>query len=93
MLTAPGDPYVRKKLSFLLDDYARIEKRSKEMTDTFGSQCTYFSPEISGFNQCIYYLLVEWLRPVLLVAILVLIDNNVVKFAAVVLVQHVYYLA
>ena len=75
MLTARGDPYVRKKLSLLLDDYTLIEKRFKEMVDSFGSQCTDFSPEISGFNQCIYYLLVEWLRPILLVAILVFIDS------------------
>ena len=75
MLIARGDPYVRKKLSFLLNDYTLIEKRFKEMTDTFGVQCTDFSPEISGFDHCIYYLLVEWLRPILLMVILVFTKN------------------
>ena len=57
----------------------------------FGSQCADFSTEISGFNRCICYLLIEWTRPIVLVAVLVYIDNVLFKLAAVIVLHQVYY--
>ena len=62
------------------------------MTQVFGSQCTDFQPEVTGFNRNIFYLLVKWLRPIMLVTILVLTNSILTKILAILMVQQVYYL-
>ena len=86
-----GDAYVREKLRYLTQDYDFVELRFREMAQIFGSQCSDFSPELSGFKLCIYFLLVEWMRPFLIVSILVFVDGQLIKIIAVTLVQGAYY--
>lgn len=82
----------REDFKNLWDHYDSIEHRFTEMAIIFGIHCADFSPEISGFNLCICYLLVEWLRPILLAAIVVFIEEDLPQILAIAALQHVYYL-
>jgi len=89
MLNSRGWTYVRETLRCLWDDYDHKEKRFREMTEIFGTQCANFDLKITGFNRSIYFLLVEWLRPILVVGILVYIESELFKLFATMLVQIV----
>ena len=81
----------REKLKKLWDDNDRIENRFQEMIATFGPHFADVLPEVSGFGLCICYLLVEWMRPILLAAILISIDGELTQILAIFAIQQVHY--